>query len=228
MNENCLKGIACPICSSEGPFDITAVSTFVMYDMGSEGHGDIEYDENARCRCRKCGNIGAVKDFTFKTAKPWLQKMLDVSTEHLSNEDEVILDQRSQARPKDGFPRVTKHEMGWVMFLTGDYGGQQVEIDYAEMLGCSAGLVAILELAHKENALILNFDADATVIPGITKPPALKVPPLVNDEESTTRFRNHYQHCGTEWTEEWSCACNDRCPVCNREIEPAESEEIIV
>src|SRR6266705_3598947 len=42
------------------------------------------------------------------------------------------------------------------------------------------------------------------------------------------RFINHYQ-CpddGTEWTDRWSCACNDKCPTCNKEIEPYESEEI--
>jgi hypothetical protein len=26
--------------------------------------------------------------------------------------------------------------------------------------------------------------------------------------------------CGTKWTDEWSCACNDRCPNCRAEIEP--------
>lgn len=46
------------------------------------------------------------------------------------------------------------------------------------------------------------------------------------------QFRNHYQHedCpvdpGIEWEDTWSCACNDRCPSCNAEIEPYESEEL--
>jgi hypothetical protein len=26
--------------------------------------------------------------------------------------------------------------------------------------------------------------------------------------------------CATEWTDEWSCACNDRCPNCNLESSP--------
>jgi len=29
-----------------------------------------------------------------------------------------------------------------------------------------------------------------------------------------------YEHCGETWEDIWDCACNDRCPVCNREIEP--------
>lgn len=42
------------------------------------------------------------------------------------------------------------------------------------------------------------------------------------------RLRNHYR-CpsdGTEWVDEWDCACNDRCPVCQDEIQPYHSEDI--
>jgi len=48
------------------------------------------------------------------------------------------------------------------------------------------------------------------------------------DQAEEIRFLNHYK-CPddrTEWSDEWSCACNDRCPTCNKEIEPYESEEI--
>jgi hypothetical protein len=52
-----------------------------------------------------------------------------------------------------------------------------------------------------------------------------------------TGFINHY-HCDHEdtpyadkepaadWSDEWSCACDDRCPVCNHEIVPYDSEEL--
>ena len=35
-------------------------------------------------------------------------------------------------------------------------------------------------------------------------------------------FVKYYNHdeCDVEWSDEWSCACNDRCPVCDAEIEP--------
>jgi hypothetical protein len=48
------------------------------------------------------------------------------------------------------------------------------------------------------------------------------------DQAEEIRFLNHYkcQYDGAEWTDEWSCACNDRCPTCNKEIEPYESNEI--
>lgn len=41
-------------------------------------------------------------------------------------------------------------------------------------------------------------------------------------------YINHYRcPCGSEWEDEWDCMCNDRCPNCNKEIEPYESEETI-
>lgn len=46
------------------------------------------------------------------------------------------------------------------------------------------------------------------------------------DEEKY--FLNKYKCpcCGEEWEDEWSCTCNDRCPSCNKEIEPHESIEL--
>jgi len=42
------------------------------------------------------------------------------------------------------------------------------------------------------------------------------------------KFRNYYRcpNDGTEWDDAWSCACNDKCPACNAEIEPYDSEEL--
>ena len=31
-----------------------------------------------------------------------------------------------------------------------------------------------------------------------------------------------------EWSDEWSCMCNDRCPVCNHETSPHYSEDLEV
>ncbi|WP_235048846.1 hypothetical protein [Methylomonas sp. MK1] len=42
---------------------------------------------------------------------------------------------------------------------------------------------------------------------------------------STVRYQNQYRcpYCKTEWEDIWDCGCNDRCPDCNKEIEPYES-----
>lgn len=44
-------------------------------------------------------------------------------------------------------------------------------------------------------------------------------------ETGTVRYLNQYRcpYCQTEWEEVWDCGCNDRCPDCNKEIEPYES-----
>lgn len=39
-------------------------------------------------------------------------------------------------------------------------------------------------------------------------------------------YINYYQHCGQGWVDEWDCMCNDRCPVCNAEIEPHASKVV--
>ena len=41
-------------------------------------------------------------------------------------------------------------------------------------------------------------------------------------------YLNHYHcpHCQLEWQDEWDCTCNDKCPTCNKEIEPYASELI--
>ncbi|TCV80050.1 MULTISPECIES: hypothetical protein [Methylomonas] len=44
-------------------------------------------------------------------------------------------------------------------------------------------------------------------------------------EISAVRYLNQYRcpYCQTEWEDSWDCGCNDRCPDCNKEIEPYES-----
>ena len=37
---------------------------------------------------------------------------------------------------------------------------------------------------------------------------------------------NFYEcECGAHWRDEWDCACDDKCPVCNRAVEPYDSIE---
>lgn len=42
-------------------------------------------------------------------------------------------------------------------------------------------------------------------------------------------WRNHYRcdDCDTEWTEEWSCQCDDECPNCGTAISPEDSDQIL-
>lgn len=44
-------------------------------------------------------------------------------------------------------------------------------------------------------------------------------------DEAEDRWTNHYFHCGQRWDDDWSCQCNDSCPVCHGEIEPYASTD---
>ncbi|WP_444679581.1 hypothetical protein [Halomonas sp. E19] len=50
------------------------------------------------------------------------------------------------------------------------------------------------------------------------------------DPESRLRPRwlNHYEcsECGNEWSDEWSCQCDDRCPACDTSCSPIESDDL--
>lgn len=48
-------------------------------------------------------------------------------------------------------------------------------------------------------------------------------------EEVMAQWFENFYHCplcDTEWSDEWSCMCNDKCPNCNAEIEPFESVDL--
>lgn len=48
------------------------------------------------------------------------------------------------------------------------------------------------------------------------------------EDLSVEWFKNRYKcsECGTAWTDEWSCMCDDRCPKCNVETEPTSSIDL--
>ena len=46
-----------------------------------------------------------------------------------------------------------------------------------------------------------------------------------NEQEDESAWTNHYYHHGQQWDSEWSCQCNDECPVCHHEIEPYASTD---
>jgi hypothetical protein len=53
-----------------------------------------------------------------------------------------------------------------------------------------------------------------------------------DEDKEPTQWLNYYHHLdcpvqpGIEWTDQWDCQCNDRCPACNAEMTPYKSEEI--
>jgi rubrerythrin len=49
-----------------------------------------------------------------------------------------------------------------------------------------------------------------------------------DEDEGESTFRNYYRcaSCGFEWTDVWSCQCDDDCPQCGaRHMSPYKSED---
>ena len=64
MNTNCLKGMQCPKCGSEGPFVIEVPATVLMSDDGEVEHAiDTIWEDTSFCGCDDCDHVGDVADF---------------------------------------------------------------------------------------------------------------------------------------------------------------------
>ena len=65
-NTNCLEGMACPECGSEGPFAIYCTSWLMVYDDGTEiDHeaGGPDWGEDSEIACAACPAVGKVRAF---------------------------------------------------------------------------------------------------------------------------------------------------------------------
>ncbi len=73
MNSNCLEGIKCPACGSEGPFVIEVRTQVLMYDEGSEDYNsDSHWDNTSYMRCDECDECdedGPAKHFRTPTTQ---------------------------------------------------------------------------------------------------------------------------------------------------------------
>jgi len=63
-NENCLKGISCPKCESEGPFNIRVSTMICVHDDGTDNeYRDLDWGDDSEIICRDCGHRGTVEEF---------------------------------------------------------------------------------------------------------------------------------------------------------------------
>lgn len=62
-NTNVLKGVICPTCRSEGPFNIEAKALFLdVTDDGTGDYEDVEWHYDSTITC-KCGHVGEIREF---------------------------------------------------------------------------------------------------------------------------------------------------------------------
>ncbi|NCU21696.1 hypothetical protein EOM89_13535 [Candidatus Falkowbacteria bacterium] len=64
-NVNVLAGMRCPnsACRSDGPFRIECTTVFLVFDDGTDEHGDTAWRGDSYCACPDCGAEGTVTDF---------------------------------------------------------------------------------------------------------------------------------------------------------------------
>lgn len=68
-NENCLKGLRCPYCGSEGPFRIACQAVVLVFDDGTDETDSVEWDDDSACTCSQCHESASVKKFTVRERK---------------------------------------------------------------------------------------------------------------------------------------------------------------
>ena len=64
-NEGCLAGLKCPKCGYEDHMYITGETEFTVFDSGTDGHHDVEWDGFSWVKCGdgNCGHSGQMWEF---------------------------------------------------------------------------------------------------------------------------------------------------------------------
>lgn len=63
-NTNCLQGIQCPSCQSDGPFSIVVSAWAKVSDDGIEETTEHEWGKGSTIICLGCNKQGTVLDFS--------------------------------------------------------------------------------------------------------------------------------------------------------------------
>jgi hypothetical protein len=90
MNDNCLRGIHCPHCESDGPFEISVRCRAIVGDAGVQSTSNYEWDDDDLCSCEACHHAGLVMDFRFQDpARPWDELEIDEETRDIAGQGPV-------------------------------------------------------------------------------------------------------------------------------------------
>jgi hypothetical protein len=68
-NTNCLAGMACPECGSEGPFMIAVTGSALVFDDGFTDIKGGDWSDDSSCQCNKCLHSATVSQF-YETPAP--------------------------------------------------------------------------------------------------------------------------------------------------------------
>lgn len=73
-NSNCLAGFKCPICGSEGPFQIAVTTIMEVSDDGTGDYTEVSWDDESLCFCTNCDHQNSVSGFTGEKSDPLSEK----------------------------------------------------------------------------------------------------------------------------------------------------------
>lgn len=78
-NTNCLEGMKCPSCGSEGPFNVHISGYMDISDDGTDLHslGDTEWGDESDISCNGCGAHGKVAGFRTDGEPPEVKAKTD-------------------------------------------------------------------------------------------------------------------------------------------------------
>ncbi len=68
-NENCLEGLWCPNCGSDGPFEIHVKAWVKVYDDGTGAYSDVAWLDSDNIVCCCCHHGAIVADFREPEAR---------------------------------------------------------------------------------------------------------------------------------------------------------------
>ena len=107
MNQNCLSGCRCPKCGSEGPFQVVAMSVFLITDDGTEEHRDVEYDGDSAAYCTQCDWQGKWAELSTPALKGSVVRGLTINVPQFFADEEFV-DWLNADSPSD--PIMTWHQ----------------------------------------------------------------------------------------------------------------------
>ncbi len=151
-NSNCLEGMACPECDYDKRFDITAITVATITDEGSDDHGDLEYDDTARCVCCGCGHVSTVGVFRGEAPKLVFaeERMAVVSTGHVTEDENLAIPRLIRNGTIKGMAR--RH--GWLIHVHSSDGDL-------------ASLNTVLTAARQSGFQWVLLDCDGDLVEGL-------------------------------------------------------------
>lgn len=204
---NVLVGKICPDCGSQGPFLMDTLTIAEVSDDGIDYEAAAAVGRDGRheikgnfVECCSCGHSGKLSDFNVSgQTTPKYAVEIELSAFDIAR------------LGKDEIYNVASDVI---------YKTYEVELDVTDMKMlpmCLDDEFVTYQCVPMEYTVVSDDEPennDDSVF-------------MTGEPLDDTEYTNFYEcPCGTAWEDVHDCQSNDRCPNCNKEIEPYKSEEL--